>query len=214
MAESNKSLQTYFGSNVTHVLFQKDGCSKQNTVNGLYQKPSANEEFKEVVHVLGFVHIPRSSPLALGVFMAGHSLPVDCLALPLPPQVLLLLLFRRRHVQVKAALQEGSILSRSKTGYRILARKQPGGDIWECGVHWTVMKCCRWSVTRLKGWFGSECWSVEARVSSLGGRKQTQLLITWGIIGRQGEVGGISGVENGNKQQCVWYLYKRQFSLF
>lgn len=69
------------------------------------------EECKEVVHVLGFVHVPRSPPLALGVFVARHSLAVDLLALPLPPQVLLLLLFRRRHVQVQAGLREGEILS-------------------------------------------------------------------------------------------------------
>lgn len=52
--------------------------------------------------------------------MAGHSLPVDGLALPLPPQVLLLLLLGRRHVQVKAALLRGGggILSGDKTGGR------------------------------------------------------------------------------------------------
>lgn len=84
------------------------------------------EEFEEAVHVLGFVHVPRSPPLALGVFMARHSLPVNLLALPLPPQILLLLLLRRRHVQVKAGLREGEILSGHKTGCRILPRKQPG----------------------------------------------------------------------------------------
>lgn len=70
----------------------------------------------------------------------------------------------------------------------------PGGDIWERGVHWTVMKCWRWNVTRLKGWFGSERWPVEGRVSSLGGRKQTQLLITWGIFWRRRAIVGISRV--------------------
>lgn len=50
-------------------------------------------EFREVLHVLSFVHVPRPPPLALGVFMACHSLSVNLLALSLPPQILLLLFF-------------------------------------------------------------------------------------------------------------------------
>lgn len=124
---------------------------KQNTVNLLYRRLSAGDvlsqevEFEEVVHVLGFVHVPRSPPLALGVFMARHSLPVNLLALPLPAQVLLLLLLRRRHVQVQARLRGGEILKRTqRAGRRSSARKQPGGgDIRERRVRWTVMKCWR-----------------------------------------------------------------------
>lgn len=77
-----------------------------------------------VLHVLGFVHVPRPPPLALGVFMACHSLPVNLLALPLPPQVLLLLLFGRGDVQVGAGLRAGQILSGDKTGCRKFSRAQ------------------------------------------------------------------------------------------
>lgn len=73
-----------------------------------------------VLHVLSFVHVPRPSPLALGVFVASHSLSVDLLALFLPPQILFLLLFRCGDVEVCAGLRALRLLSRHKTVWCIV----------------------------------------------------------------------------------------------
>lgn len=74
----------------------------------------------KVLHVFCFVHVPRSPPLALGIFVACNSLSVNLLALFLPAYVLLLLLFGCGDVEVCAGLWTRRLLGRQKTVPAIL----------------------------------------------------------------------------------------------
>lgn len=60
---------------------------------------------------LGFVHVPGSPPLALGVFVASHSLSVDFFSLFFPAQVLQLLFAGRGDAEIS---QHFGLLKRVK----------------------------------------------------------------------------------------------------
>lgn len=111
------------GSFSLYVNFKekkKKEASANDINTGCLRKP----RFSEFLHILGFVHVPRPPPLALGVFVTCYSLSVNLLALFLPPQILLLFLFGRGDVEVRASLRACKFLSKNHNSSPNLKNKR------------------------------------------------------------------------------------------
>ena len=76
-------------------------------------------------HALRFVHVPRPPPLALGVLVTRHALPVDALPVALPAQVLLQLLRGGGHGEVRARRRGLALLEVGDRGKGLSCASRP-----------------------------------------------------------------------------------------